>query len=130
MPTTAVQHFQEDIARARAIVIHANPLPPSTVPEQMLRSDLLRSAWMFGVGALDAYFERYGSIFQRRHDCIHNCDRPKVSPQALVKGGTVFKVIEDIEFLVSRCNEHINTEFRQFLRGTGCHPGIIAQAGY
>lgn len=25
-------------------------------PEKLLRSDLLRSAWMFAVGALDAYF--------------------------------------------------------------------------
>jgi hypothetical protein len=53
---TALQHFQEDIARAKAIVMHANPLPPTNAVEQLLRSDLLRSAWMFAVGALDAYF--------------------------------------------------------------------------
>jgi hypothetical protein len=74
--------------------------------------------------------ERYGSIFQRRHDCIHNCDRPKVSPQPLVKGDTVIRVIEDVEFLVSRCDEHINAEFRQFLLDANCPAAIIGQAGY
>jgi hypothetical protein len=258
VPATAYQHFQEDIKRARAIVAHADPLPSGNADQTMLRSDLLRSAWMFAVGALDAYFcdaytdlvaasiisksrhdpmvlpnfvydikfpvgailqsytanlnwkwrmaarkmmeretvlkletvrnlfnkffrkqyrlfgdvldawmthpeakvrlfgitpsaynalptadrhaareeameqleERFREIFQRRHDCIHNCDRPKVSPQLLVKAGTVTKVIQDVEFLVARCNEHINTEFRQFLLGCNCPPAIIAQAGY
>ncbi|HLJ10241.1 MAG TPA: hypothetical protein VKU82_03580 [Planctomycetaceae bacterium] len=27
MPATALQHFQEDIARAKQIVAHADPLP-------------------------------------------------------------------------------------------------------
>jgi hypothetical protein len=257
VPATALQHFQEDIARARAIVTHADLLPHATDAEKLLRSDLLRSAWMFAVGALDAYFcdaytdiiaatassksrqpaislpewaydikfplravieeydnanwrwrmaarkmmerenvislktvqdlfnkffrkghrffrdqldtwisrpdakkrlfgvlradyvamtdpdkhtardaaidqfeERYRAIFQRRHDCIHNCDRPRVSPQPLDKGGTVVKVIQDVEFLVNRCDEHINTEFREFLIGTGCSVATIAQAGY
>ena len=56
MPATALQHFTEDIARARAIVGHAEPLPHATSAGKLLRSDLLRSAWMFAVGALDAYF--------------------------------------------------------------------------
>jgi len=258
MPRTALGHFREDVARARAIIAHAQPLPTGTAAEQMLRSDLLRSAWMFAVGALDAYFcdaytdlvaatiisksrhnlmtlpeffynirfpvrailetpavnvnwrwrmaarkmmerenvlsldevkklfnkffrdhhrffgdlidawishpqatkrlfgvtstafaasnlaaqdaarrvakaqleERFEKIIQRRHDCIHNCDRPKMAPQPLVKGGTVIKVTEDVEFLVSRCDEHINAEFREFLRGCGCPDPIIRQAGY
>ena len=54
MPATALQHFSEDIARARAIVAHSGPLPHATPVEKLLRSDLLRSAWMFAVGALDA----------------------------------------------------------------------------
>jgi hypothetical protein len=78
----------------------------------------------------DQMEERYGDLFQRRHDCIHNCDRPKVSPQALPLAGTVFKVIQDAEFLVQRCDEHINAEFREFLLGIGCSPAIVAQAGY
>ena len=56
MPATALQHFAEDIARTRAILSHASGLPTATPQEQTLRSDLLRSGWMFAVGALDAYF--------------------------------------------------------------------------
>lgn len=242
MPATALQHFMEDVARAKSIVSHAIPLPQAPPSEKLLRSDLLRSAWMFAVGALDAYFcdaytdlvaatassksrqpsillpewvyeikfplraileeydnenwrwrmaarkmmerenvislkavqdlfnkffrsgrklfrdrldawmsrpdakirlfgvsqadylakspqdrhtareaaidqfnERFRTIFQRRHDCIHNCDRPRMSPQPLESGGTVLKVIQDVEFLVHRCDEHINAEFREFL---------------
>ncbi len=257
MPATALQHFQEDVARARAIVAHADPLPCTTDAEWLLRSDLLRSAWMFAVGALDAYYcdaytdvvaatansksrqhdillpqwvyeikfplaavlekydnpnwrwrmaarkmmerenvtklatiqtlfnkffrkgqrlfgdllddwlsrpdarkrlfgvshvdykqmsdadkhtsrgkandqleDRFRTIFQRRHDCIHNCDRPRMSPQPLDKGGTVLKVVQDIEYLVHRSDEHINTEFRQFLVGAGCSFATISKAGY
>jgi hypothetical protein len=258
VPTTALNHFNQDIARARVIVAHADPLPRANVAEQLFRSDLLRSAWMFAVGAMDAYFcdaytdivaatiisksrypaanlpeflydirfpvrailepyannvnwcwrmaarkmmerenvlslsvvqtlfnkffrrghrffwdqvadwivhpeatkrlfmitgtafnalaanqkghaiedaheqmhDRYRDVFQRRHDCIHNCDRPRVSPQALQLGATVSKVIDDAKFLVHRCDEHINAEFREFLVGTGCPAAIVAQAGY
>jgi hypothetical protein len=56
VPATALSHFEQDVARARAIVAHADPLPRANPAEQMLRSDLLRSAWMFTVGAMDAYF--------------------------------------------------------------------------
>lgn len=257
MPSTALQHFKEDIARAMAIVNHAESLPRTSATEQLLRSDLLRTAWMFAVGALDAYFcdaytdivaatassksrqpgitlpewvyeikfpiravleeydntnwrwrmaarkmmdrenvislsaiqtlfnkffrkghkfyrdlldnwilrpdsklrlfgvsranyqamndadkhkarenandqldDRFRVIFQRRHDCIHNCDRPRMSPQPLDKGGTVLKVIQDIQYLVHRSDEHINDEFHQFLIAIGCSAATIAQAGY
>ena len=56
MPETAFAHFNEDIQRAEAILQHATPLPVGTPDEQRLRSDLLRSSWMFAVGAMDAYF--------------------------------------------------------------------------
>lgn len=259
MPVTALNHFRQDAGRARAIVVHADGLPVGIADEQLLRSDLLRSAWMYAVGALDAYFcdaytdiiaatiisksrqptillpdffydikfpvrailepytnnenwrwrmaarkmmeretvlrlktiqdlfnkffrpghkffrdlidhwmksayakkrlfgitrdaylalpseadrqaaisdawdqmqERYRNVFQRRHDCIHNCDRPKVLPQPLKRAGTVIKVIQDVEFLVPRCDEHIESEFRVFLRGLGCKPATIARVGY
>jgi hypothetical protein len=257
VPATALQHFQEDVARARAIVAHADPLPKLTDAERRLRSDLFRGAWMFAVGALDAYYcdaytdivaatassksrqpgitlppwvyeikfplraileeydnpnwrwrmaarkmmerenvikfstvrslfnkffrkghrffgdlldvwisrpdakvrvfgispgnylamsdaekhrarenadnqldDRFRAIFQRRHDCIHNCDRPRMSPQLLDRGGTVLKVLEDIEFLVHRSDDHIKVEFRQFLVDAGCSATTIAQAGY
>ena len=80
--------------------------------------------------AMDQFKERFRIIFQRRHDCIHNCDRPRVSPQPLDKGGTVLKVIQDVEFLVNRCDEYMNTEFREFLVGVGCSVATINQAGY
>jgi hypothetical protein len=258
MPKTALAHFQHDLSRARAIVAHADPLPRRNPAEDLLRSDLLRSAWMFAVGALDAYFcdahadliaatliaknrqpsivlpeffleirlpvrailepyerenwrwrmaarrlmeresvlklssiqqlfnkffrrghrfflellphwiadpeskkrlfgitrraftalatpsdrrnaaqdalgqfeRRYGVILQRRHDCIHNCDRPRISPQPLAAAGEVTKVVQDVEFLVTRCNDHINTEFREFLLGIGCPPATVSQVGY
>jgi hypothetical protein len=56
VPGTAFRHFQQDVDRPRAIIAHADSLPRGTAAEQLLRSDLLRSDWMFGVGALDAYF--------------------------------------------------------------------------
>jgi hypothetical protein len=258
MPVTALQDFSEDAARVRALIVHADTLPRANLSDESLRSDVLRSAWMFAVGALDAYFsdaytdvvaatiisksrhgamalpdffydirfpvravlesyavnvnwrwrmaarrmmdrenilkletiqrlfnkffckghkffgdlldswithqdakkrlfgitrqaysalagihkenarsaardqmeERFGAIFQRRHDCIHNCDRPRVSPQRLVLSGTVLKVLQDVEFLVVRCEEHINSEFREFLLHCGCPAAIVAQAGY
>lgn len=80
--------------------------------------------------AKDQMDERYGAIFQRRHDCIHNCDRPRVSPQRLVLGATVLKVVQDVEFLVHRCDEHINIEFRDFLIRCDCPTTVVAQVGY
>jgi hypothetical protein len=258
VPGTALHHFQQDIGRARAITAPADPLPQGAAAQQLLRSDLLRSAWMFGVGASDAYFcdaytdvvaatiiaksrhaalvlpeffhdirfpvrailepyanninwrwrmaarkmmeretvlslaaiqtlfnkffrngqkffrdvlpawivhpqshrrllritaaryhalppnlrgqavadaqarleERFREIFQRRHDCIHNCDRPRVKPQPLTDADVVRRVLDDVEFLVRRCDEHINMEFRQFLLGMGCPAAIVGQVGY
>jgi hypothetical protein len=56
MPAAALQRFDEDVARARAILAHADPLPRTDAAEPLLRSDLLCSGWMFAVGAMDAYF--------------------------------------------------------------------------
>jgi hypothetical protein len=53
-----------------------------------------------------------------------------VAPQPLNRRGTVVKVIEDVEFLVQRSDEHIQTEFRHFLLGCHCPPAIVAAAGY
>lgn len=258
MPARALQHFDDDIARVRAMIEHADRLPVANSDEKLLSGDILRSAWMFAVGALDAYFshaysdlvaatiiskgrhpsmvlpeffydirfpvrnilepypvranwrwrmaarrmmdrdnvlklekiqslfnnffrsdrrlfsdtlhdwlshpdanrrlfgiahsayaalsgpsqqqarrkakeqlrDRFKAIFQRRHDCIHNCDRPRVSPQPLGISGTVLKVVRDVEFLVRRCDEHINVEFPAFLTRCGCPPAIIARTGY
>lgn len=81
------------------------------------------------VAARQQMEDRFSEIFQRRHDCIHNCDRPRVSPQPLNQA-TVLKVIQDAEFLVHRCNEHFDVEFREFLLATGCPPVVVSQVGY
>jgi hypothetical protein len=80
--------------------------------------------------AIEQLEDRFRAIFQRRHDCIHNCDRPRMSPQPLDKGGTLLKVIQDIDFLVTRCDAHISVEFREFLVGIGCSAATITQTGY
>ena len=59
MPATARQHFNQDIARASALVGHAaNLAVPGAAAAAVaaVRDDLLRSAWMFAVGAMDAKF--------------------------------------------------------------------------
>jgi hypothetical protein len=244
MPNSAKTDFLEDIDRARAILAHSNSLP-----DGLLKDDLRRSAWMFSVGALDAYFcdafadiiarvlnckreepainipdnlenlkvpvvavissatddgwrwrlvardliedenvlsfkkikelfnrffpenrkvlcndhladwilhresqrrlfgisrnefkklldkprsnaldkskkqlsERFEFIFQRRHDCIHNCDRPKVAIQraGIDTAKKVGKVIDDISFFVNRMDETIIKEFKAYLKGLG-----------
>jgi hypothetical protein len=57
-------------------------------------------------------------VFQRRHDCIHNCDRPKVSLQQIRSAG-VMKRIEEVEFLVDRCHESFLDEFGLYLSTFG-----------
>ena len=42
-------------------------------------------------------------------------------------GGPVIKVIEDVEFLVNRCDEHIAVEFPIFLATNDCPGAIIAR---
>ena len=56
MPRTAWKHFEEDIGRARALLSHARTLPRSRAAKAKLRDDILRSSWMYAVGAMDAYF--------------------------------------------------------------------------
>ncbi len=240
---TARTHFTDDIQRARNLARHADPLPPAIV-----RDDILRAAWMMGVGAADAYFcdayadlaartlqsrqvqstfqisdrmlnlkvpaiavisnaasdnwrwrmaarqmieeenvlsidkikklfnqfyrdghkpfsstnfdlwivhtnaksrlfgvtptayrkligqaknqqrdksvrhfeNRMEIIFQRRHDCIHNCDRPKVAINTdNLNLDYINKVLDDICFLVDRFEESILAEFPEWLQSLG-----------
>lgn len=240
MLNTPINHFNQDIDRARALNVHAQQQPPG-----LLKDDILRLVWMMGVGACDAYFsdayadlvsralrakdlqptvnipdrlnnlkvpviavirgnsggwrwrmaarelienenvlslekvktlfnhfcrkghkvinqdtieswilhrhskvrffgitptvyrasnpvdkaatrkaaveklgERFEEIFQRRHDCIHNCDRPRVALQR-ISHTAVAKVIDDIEFLVQRCHEAFLAEFPVYLQSLG-----------
>lgn len=258
MPTTAFNHFREDVDRARAIIRTAVALPHITPAESLLRGDLFRSAWMFAVGAVDAYFcdaysdivaatliakslhpsaelpaffqeirlpvrailrpyparpnwrwrmasrelmenasvlstsairtlfnkflptgrklfqevlpewmsradsngflfligpvefsalggaprnqavsaasasmiERLDSIFQRRHDCIHNCDRPRSRPQPVPSAAGINRVVDDVVYFVSLCDEHFDAEFRAFLLGVGFPASVVGNVGY
>jgi hypothetical protein len=61
---------------------------------------------------------RFEGIFQRRHDCIHNCDRPSVAPQRITDVA-VAKCIQDVSFVVDRCHEALFAEFQIYLRTLG-----------
>ena len=68
--------------------------------------------------AVEQFEERMTRIFKRRHDCIHNCDRPKVAVQHIGEA-MVLKAIDDIEFLVYRCHDAFVAEFPEYLRRCG-----------
>jgi hypothetical protein len=62
-----------------------------------------------------ALINRFKDIVQRRHDCIHNCDRPKISVHPIAKG-QVANVVKDVRFVVARIEKHVNGEYPYFLR--------------
>ena len=68
--------------------------------------------------ALDHLGRRMQSIFQRRHDCIHNCDRPKYAIQGMTED-QCRKAIEDVDFVVNRCIDHLRAEYPQYLQSRG-----------
>jgi hypothetical protein len=68
--------------------------------------------------ALIHFEDYYDKLFQRRHDCIHNCDRPKIALQKITHE-KVTKIIEDIEFLVRRCHAALLAEFPRYLADAG-----------
>lgn len=71
---------------------------------------------------------RFDLIFQRRHDCIHNCDRPKVALTATnLNSNYIGKVIYDVDFLVSRFAEAVTTEFPRWLRSLAASPTTCAR---
>lgn len=64
--------------------------------------------------------ERLTMIFQRRHDCIHNCDRPKIAiVNRNITTNYIRDVIIDLEYIVNRCQEDLITEFPIFLTRLG-----------
>lgn len=78
---------------------------------------------------IDAMRNRFDEvIFQRRHDCIHNCDRPKVSPQSLPNAGTVRNIIRDVRFFGEQFDAHLNKHFPIFLSGLGFSAATIQAA--
>ena len=74
--------------------------------------------------------KRITKLIQRRHDCIHNCDRPKNKPQPIKRPGTVSAVINDIVFLVENFDKHIDKEFGVFLDIIGCNATTKNSLGY
>lgn len=260
MPTTALQHFREDISRASNLLNHAEQMPNNSPQTKLLRDDVLRGVWMFGVGATDAYacdayadmicalfiakttektiripdkltqkillpafamlnqypqrdnwrwrvatrrmmdsqnilsldsmqqhfnkllrqnhklfsntieswllhrdakqrvfgttkylyrqlsgnakdtalkamrtrFEtHYQDIFQRRHDCIHNVDRPKIAIQEIGSINKIRHVLQDLDFLVARIDEHLSTEYSDYLgQELGFSRATITRVGY
>lgn len=76
--------------------------------------------------ALRVFESVFHEIFQRRHDCIHNCDRPKVMPQP-INEKFVQKKIEDVVFLVERCHEAFSIEFSAYLLRAGFSNLTISQ---
>jgi len=68
--------------------------------------------------ALKHIEDHFKQVFQRRHDCIHNCDRPKVALQRIADRG-VKKKIEGVEFLVRRCHESFMLNFPIYLAELG-----------
>lgn len=68
--------------------------------------------------AVDRLERRMNEIFQRRHDCIHNCDRPRMALLP-ISNTNVKKTIDDIQFLVERCHEAFQIEFPEYLKARG-----------
>jgi hypothetical protein len=62
--------------------------------------------------------KRFLITFQRRHDCIHNCDRPKYAVQTISES-TVQKRVQDVVFLVERCHDAFISEFPVYLSNLG-----------
>lgn len=76
--------------------------------------------------ALDCFEDLFEGFFQRRHDCIHNCDRPKVAVQPIADS-VVEKRIQDVEFLVARCHEAFLAEFPIYLKDLGFSAPVRGQ---
>lgn len=64
---------------------------------------------------------RFGYIFQRRHDCIHNCDRAKVklNRRHITNKSYTENVISDLVFLVERFTEEFQVAFPKYVQGLG-----------
>ncbi|MBS7422324.1 hypothetical protein KIE16_04925 [Pseudomonas syringae] len=76
---------------------------------------------------VEHFSEFFKSIFQRRHDCIHNCDRPKMALLS-ISDRVLEKRIEDITFLVDRCHDTLLVEFPEYLKEMGFSGAVRARA--
>jgi hypothetical protein len=64
----------------------------------------------------EMYFQ---GLIQRRHDCIHNCDRPNIALQRITSS-SVTVVLDDIQMLISEHERWINVQFPIWLARQGC----------
>lgn len=73
--------------------------------------------------AKKVFEKRYERIFKRRHDCIHNCDRPKIAldTSVVMSAVAIEKILYDIRFLVDRCHESLIAGYPQYLTRIGCN---------
>jgi hypothetical protein len=60
----------------------------------------------------------FKDLCQRRHDCIHNCDRPKVRPQP-IRPIHATQAVADIEWLVHRIDPWLDAGFSAFVTDLG-----------
>lgn len=60
--------------------------------------------------AAAAVLRRIGVIVQRRHDIVHNCDRPKNAPQ-LLKIGSARNMLTDVGAFVDVTDKHIDANW-------------------
>lgn len=81
------------------------------------------------VEARNRMVDRLNSICQRRHDCIHNCDRPKLSIQG-ISAGTCKRAIDDVESIVLFCDTHFENEFNDYLSHVGASASTKNAVGY
>jgi hypothetical protein len=72
---------------------------------------------------------RIDNICQRRHDCIHNCDRPKTALQRITDTACR-KALDDVELLVHFCDRHFEIEYNKYLRVVGASAVTRNVAGY
>lgn len=88
------------------------------VTPQLFQAQFLQDAGAARKAAGANLAKRVKSIIQRRHDCIHNCDRPRSAPQT-IRAGTSGNAIRDVEFFVTRCDELFDAEYPLFLTRIG-----------
>ncbi len=78
--------------------------------------------------ALKHLERRIDGVFQRRHDCIHNCDRPRVALQS-ISVGYIRSAILDLTFMVERIHAHLVDEFPEYLSEMGANAITRNQVG-
>ena len=86
-----------------------NPLVPADAVAMQAARDLCSSH-------CEAYFQ---DLIQRRHDCIHNCDRPNRVVRSITGVG-VNKTLSDIETFIGEYDGWIARQFPVWLAQIGC----------